>query len=1105
MNKNVSRRDFLKQTAAGVAFSAGLSMAAPGETKMKDDKISFQHRGNSWTFGAGGSQRTIIYENGRLILKSFINLLSGHEMIPPDAAPHQYHYFMEKEPTELDSKNRDWILLGSSMRTLKQGETELDITLVRDGLEVTKHSVIYPSSSILREWVTYHNRSDRVITIENPAFLSISARTGDFSATQFHWMTGGENQPGSWDLRTETLTPKSPRTFDSYEPFPFAAGAASAFPGDGINAIILQNDRPVWPADGWQYAPNAAVTIPFDLSIEVQKGDRIAFMVNMNKNIGWDTTAFDPTITYADGETHAASKEFGATQGKNNWWYQYRENGGYVDLVYYPEHQQWRKAKDNTTGTPFIGPNSEHPDSGQDVARVWAAPHAGTVRITGTICNTGNAAATNLGYGFRPGSGSYAPWTALYASDTHDGVFIGWDYFGHWKSSYKVDENGMAEIKLGLAGFQKKLKPGETITTPKAFVGLFHEDIDNAGNECLDWQYRYLWDYTRKDWFPAVRMLGYWYKGTIWGKPGASWLGGSPDWNSTFRKVFRVADLMREVGADVYHRDWGWWDRAGDWNGPDFKTTGKYLRKYGMGQLIYAFLYTVDPASHIGKEHPDWLIGETLDMSKPEVVKCIGDQLDYFVHRWGAFEWRNDSFFTAPRKGDDTPQLLQDAGLREIMQGFLDRHPECAFQAVNGGGNYGGYDYTRFASAFSFSDGAVGILRNYYASLLLPPDKTCDIPDAWNPDHYDKAIWRGLLCCNFDMTGDTWDPAKLEGIRELIDIYHYLFQQGVVGRWVRVYRPRITGDIQTMYLQRLSGDRKKGVIIPKRPAPGPVTIYPKGLIEEEPYIISFQETSGSGKRTGSDLLKNGISISSMAPGELIYLNLPYHPGNKLDREPPSAPGAVRKHRADNMGYPGLEICWEKSSDNNRVSYYEVLRDGKVIDKIAKGTFYFDHSAGADIAAAYEVRAVDGAGNWSEHGLAAGPSAKRARIFDDRPGDGITYTGQWLHHENLQPAYEGTLSISSDPGAMAEIRFTGKTVLLFAKLGASCGIAGIRIDDDPMEKIDTYSADDIWGVCVYQKRLKTRGAHNLQVILLGEHSERSSGDSICIDGIRIESA
>ena len=34
-------------------------------------------------------------------------------------------------------------------------------------------------------------------------------------------------------------------------------------------------------------------------------------------------------------------------------------------------------------------------------------------------------------------------------------------------------------------------------------MALFRDDLDNAGNELLDWQYRYLWDYTREGWFPG--------------------------------------------------------------------------------------------------------------------------------------------------------------------------------------------------------------------------------------------------------------------------------------------------------------------------------------------------------------------------------------------------------------------------------------------------------------------------------------------------------------------------------------------------------------------------------------------------------------------------
>ena len=499
--------------------------------------------------------------------------------------------------------------------------------------------------------------------------------------------------------------------------------------------------------------------------------------------------------------------------------------------------------------------------------------------------------------------------------------------------------------------------------------------------------------------------------------------------------------------------------------------------------------------------HPDWLIGDTLDMSKPEVVRFISRQLDGFVRRWGTFEWRNDSFFTAQRNGDDTPELGQDQGFREILRGFLDRYPECAFQAVNGGGNYGGYDYVHYASCLQFSDGAIGILRNYYASLLFPPDKSCDNPDGWNPDHYDKVIYRGLLCFNFDMTGDTWDPDKLEGLRLLVDIYHFLYHEGVVGRWVKVYRPKVQGDDPTMYFQRLSGDQLRGVIIPKRPAPGSVTVFPKGLVPNESYFVSFQESPHSQQRTGEDLMENGIALETMPAGELIYLNLPYHPGNHLDDTPPTIPTNPEMRKAENMGYPGVEISWGDATDDHWLSHYEIRRNGVVIDKVAKGTYYFDHSCGADLGAKYEVIAVDGAGNRSDISEVQGACGKPALIYDDRDRE-ITYKGAWRSESDLQPAYMGTLTSSSEKGATMELPFEGDSVLLFSKLGADCGIAAVSVDDGEPDMVDTYSADDIWGVCVYRKRLKS-GRHRLRVTVTSERSSRSEGITVYVDGVRVE--
>jgi len=910
-----------------LACAGALGQEATSSLSSEDAYIRGQN--GCWVMGTATVEKTVVVQNGRFVLGSFKNRISGREMVPAGLALDEL-----SESVVGVRGEGPWKLESARVDRLNQGELHLELRFSRGQIAVTKNYMIYPGTSVIREWMAIKNTGEAPLRLIEPRFLNVAARLGAGPGTlDFHWMTGAENQPGCWVLKTEHLLPESPRRFDSYDPF-------------------------------------------------------------------------------------------------------------------------------------------------------------------------GNAGLSSPG-GHRMASSSYAPWYALFDRRSRDGLIIGWDYMGHWASSFTIRSDGTVMTTLQVAGHKQLLQSGQSVTTPKSFVALYRDDLDNAGNELLDWQYRYLWDYTREGWFPAVPMLGYWYKGTGWGQPGVSWVGGQGDLVSQFTKVFRAVDLMRTVGGDVYHRDWGWWDRAGDWNGPDFGTTNKYLRKYGMRQLVYAFLYTVDRRSKVAREHPDWLLGETLDMSKPEVVAHIKRQLQIFHDRWGDFAWRNDSTPTAPRDGDDTVLLAQDQGFREIVRSFLDSYPRSSFQAVNGGGNEAGYDYVRLSSMLQFSDAAIGALRNYYASLLFPPDKLEDNGDAWNPDHYDKATWRGLLCIAIMTTGDTWDKTKLEGLRQLFDIYHYLAAQGVVGRWVKVYRPKVEGDDPTMYFERLSGDRLRGLIIPKRPVPGSVKVYPKGLLPDARYGITFQESSAEAECTGAELMRQGLAIDRMPPGELIYLNLPLHPGSKRDHQPPTAPGNLAKCTAENMGYPGVELQWSPGTDNNWISYYEILRNGPAIDKVAKGTFYFDHSAGADLAARYQIRTVDGAGNLSPPAQAMGPIVQPATIFDD--GDrALGYRGVWQHQRDLQPAHAETISSSRDHGAALEAVFEGKRILWFSKLGDNCGRAEVSIDGGSPQIVDTYCSDDVWGVCAFRSELAKPGQHTIRITVRGDHNPRATDSLVFIDGLRAES-
>ena len=1062
--------------------------AASREVASKSARVTLGE--DSVDLDSGLSLLRLETGGGRLCRAAWVNKSTGLDLLGGHATE---DFRLTINGASLSSAETGWEVAEPYCEILSHGELQVRLTLSRGGLQVTRHYVVFPGISLLRGWLEIANAGGEEIVVTDPPIVSVaSANAGDLK-----WMTGAEQFGDSWKMRTETLSAEA-RGFDSYDPPP----AVAALPGanDGTAGRILLNEKPVWPAEGWAVSKHANDPQTHDLTLDVQPGDRIAFVLSRRENMICDTTEWDPVITYADGEAHKASAGFSSEQGKGGWNYRYLSDAGeWRDLTYSdaPGRYGNRWRLDVNVIEPFVAADEMHPDPRGCAVRVFTAPQAGQVTVTGTFSNTGNTGPA--GRGFRMGTMAYAPWFCVIDPTSGAAAYVGFDCMAHWQASFEQGAQTTGDVRL--AGYSRQLKPGETIRTPYSFCGLFTGDLDDMGQEILEWQYQYLWHYTREPWFPATRMLGYWMKGTRWGAHG--WVGGDPDYESTFRKVFRTADFMRETGGDTYHRDWGWWDKAGDWNGPDFRTTGQYLRKYDMGQLIYAFIYTVDAESSVAKAHPEWLADPaTLDQSMPEVMDYEANLLDSFYQRWGTYQWRNDSTPISPRGGDDTILLVQQQGFMQVLRRFLDAHPDCAFQGVNGGGMALNWEYLGYASGFQFTDGQAQAHANYDASYLFPPDKINNMPDIWDPAHYDPATWRGLLCSNYDMTGDTFDEAKLEGLRDISDVYHYLQSRGVVGRWVRVYHPIITGDDETMYLQRMDWARDRGIIITKHKIAGTVNVRPKGLLPERTYDVGFHESDDAFIRTGAQLMAEGITLKDPAPGELIYLNLPDHPGSKLDKTPPTAPTNVTCRTAQNMGVPGVDVTWNAARDDHWLSYYVVARDGADLGKVAKGLYFFDHSAGADPAATYAVRAVDGSRNASPATASVPATGPRRQVLDDAD-PAITYTGNWQRETDFPPAHKRTLSSADAAGATFELHFRGRAVTWHSRLGADGGLARVTLDGGAPVTASCYAADEIPGWPVFEHEFAEAGQHVLRVQVLGERDPRSAGTKVWVDGVSIQ--
>lgn len=157
---------------------------------------------------------------------------------------------------------------------------------------------------------------------------------------------------------------------------------------------------------------------------------------------------------------------------------------------------------------------------------------------------------------------------------------------------------------------------------------------------------------------------------------------------------------QREIPADVYEIDGGWYDCMGDWEAnPDkFPNGMKYIadkiREAGMlpGLWIGAFQASYD--SRLVAEHPDWILRHKngqpvtmrcsqscviLDTSIPEVLDYIEMKFRHFVQDWGYWYIKLDFsnfIYTDPEAVPSNPDWnyldLWREGVKAIKRGIGD-------------------------------------------------------------------------------------------------------------------------------------------------------------------------------------------------------------------------------------------------------------------------------------------------------------------------------------------------------------------------------------------------------------------------------------------------
>ncbi len=157
------------------------------------EEAYIQRNGDAWTIGTAKVERELGLKNGRLVSTSWKDKKTGRQLLPEGIVSDELQVILDGQ--QVSGTTGGWALVRANARALTQGAKQLEITVRRGDLEATKSYIVYPQSSIIREYVSFKNVGTGSLRVSEPGFLNITAKLGLPESVDFYWMTGGKIAP----------------------------------------------------------------------------------------------------------------------------------------------------------------------------------------------------------------------------------------------------------------------------------------------------------------------------------------------------------------------------------------------------------------------------------------------------------------------------------------------------------------------------------------------------------------------------------------------------------------------------------------------------------------------------------------------------------------------------------------------------------------------------------------------------------------------------------------------------------------------------------------------------------------------------------------------
>ena len=230
--KKLTRISIFGAIVAQLLILCATASLLVAQTHLQSADGYVRREGNDWVIGTSSVERRIRFDDGHLELVSLRNKVTAREYRNAGTPPAEIRFSANDE--DVSASGWRWKLRGEHAVQASQGALQLDIDLESASLRATKHYVVYPGTSVIREWLTLENISDKPVRISHVEFLHASAPGSMAQDLQFNYLTGGGNYNGSQLLKTEPISPQyhADSRFERWR----SARQLQQFPASGISA-----------------------------------------------------------------------------------------------------------------------------------------------------------------------------------------------------------------------------------------------------------------------------------------------------------------------------------------------------------------------------------------------------------------------------------------------------------------------------------------------------------------------------------------------------------------------------------------------------------------------------------------------------------------------------------------------------------------------------------------------------------------------------------------------------------------------------------------------------------------------------------------------------